>query len=79
MDNRENQHITPIYSKPTTNPRFVKSGEKTEPEKEEVKYGDTPSAEEYITKLRHSKKGIRWWDTKNSNLNLHQYHMTRTH
>ena len=25
-----------------------------------------PSAEEYITKLRHSKKGIRWWDTKNS-------------
>ena len=26
-----------------------------------------PSAEEYITKLRHSKKGIRWFDTKNSN------------
>ena len=43
MDERENQHITPIYCK-----------------------ANAPSAEEYITKLRHSKKGIRWWDKENS-------------
>jgi hypothetical protein len=29
---------------------------------------NAPSAEEYITKLRHSNKGIRWWDTQNSTL-----------
>ena len=43
MDERENQHITPIYCK-----------------------ANAPSAEEYITKLRYSRKGIRWFDTKNS-------------
>jgi hypothetical protein len=54
MDEKENQHITPIYSK---NPVVDENGK--------IIYA--PSAEEYITKLRHSKKGIRWFDTKNSN------------
>jgi hypothetical protein len=53
MDDRENQYIIPIYSK---NPVVDKDGKKIK----------APLAEEYITKLRHSKKGIRWWDKENS-------------